>query len=344
MNSNQIIELKINSKDIYKISADLILNITLKNGYILILDDSIPSQDLNSLFKNYKGNNFQCKNRNNNKSLNLNTINNSYSKDDINGNTLEINDNYLYNQNRYNRETINKSNNYTNNYFYPSYQNNPINNNQNEKENKENNIFNNDIKNNTNFKSQTQSISDLVTEKIKKKFHSNSKFNNNTKIITTINSEININIKGDETKKKNVNNLLKDFDELLLNFNDKKRGLINLNTCNNSKKKYKFYKKLNTKKHDKLLLDDISGISTNTKAIKYIRRNEQKNSITISENRNNLALIDNNISRISYLKEKSLKRNKSNNYYLIKNNKIINNIISPPNHLPYTKLLFIQNN
>ena len=326
MNSSQKIELKINSKDIYKISADLILNITLKNGYILILDDSIPSQDLNSLFKNYKGNNFQFKNRNNNKSLNLNTINNSYSKDDINGNTLEINDNYLYNQNRYNRETINQSNNYTNNYFYPSYQNNLINNNQNEKENKESNIFNNDIKNNTNFKSQTQSISDLVTEKIKKKFHSNSKFNNNTKIITTINSEININIKGDETKKKNVNNLLKDFDELLLNFNDKKRGLINLNTCNNSKKKYKFYKKLNTKKHDKLLLDDISGISTNTKAIKYIRRNEQKNSITISENRNNLALIDNNISRISYLKEKSLKRNKSNNYYLIKNNKIINNI------------------
>ena len=344
MNSSQKIELKINSKDIYKISADLILNITLKNGYILIIDDSIPSQDLNSLIKNCKGNNFQCKNRNNNKSLNLNTINNSYSKDDINGNTLEINDNYLYNKNRYNRETINKSNNYTNNYFYPSYQNNPINNNQNEKENKESNIFNNDIKNNTNFKSQTQSISDLVTEKIKKKFHSNSKFNNNTKIITTINSEININIKGDETKKKNVNNLLKDFDELLLNFNDKKRGLINLNTCNNSKKKYKFYKKLNTKKHDKLLLDDISGISTNTKAIKYIRRNEQKNSITISENRNNLALIDNNISRISYLKEKSLKRNKSNNYYLIKNNKIINNIISPPNHLPYNKLLFIQNN
>ena len=92
-------------------------------------------------------------------------------------------------------------------------------------------------------------------------------------------------------------------------------------------------------------MDDISGISTNTKAIKYIRRNDQKNSIIITENRNNLALIDNNNnSRISYLKEKSLKRTKSNNYYLIKTNKIINNIISPPNHLPYTKLLFIQNN
>ena len=342
MNSNQKIELKINSKDIYKISPDLILNITLKNGYILILDDSIPSQDVNNLIKNNKGNNFQHKNRNNNRTLNLN-IKNSYSKDNINGNTFEINDSYLFNQNRYKREEISKSNNYTNNYFYPSYQNNLINN-QNEKENKESNIFNNDIKNNTNFKSQTQSISDIVTEKFHKKFHSNSKYNNNAKLITTINSEININIKGDETKKKNVNNLLKDFDELLLNFNDKKRGLINLNTCNNSKKKYKFYKKINTKKHDKLLLDDISGISTNTKAIKYIRRNEQKNSTIITENKNNFGLIDNNNSRISYLKEKSLKRNKSNNYYLIKNNKIINNIISPPNHLPYSKLLFIQNN
>ena len=343
MNSNQKIELKINSKDIYKISPDLILNITLKNGYILIIDDSIPSQDVNNLIKNNKGNNIQHKNRNNNRTLNLN-IKNSYSKDNINGNTFEINDSYLFNQNRYKREEISKSNNYTNNYFYPSYQNNPINNNQNEKENKESNIFNNDIKNNTNFKSQTQSISDIVTEKFHKKFHSNSKYNNNAKLITTINSEININIKGDETKKKNVNNLLKDFDELLLNFNDKKRGLINFNTCNNSKKKYKFYKKINTKKHDKLLLDDISGISTNTKAIKYIRRNEQKNSTIITENKNNFGLIDNNNSRISYLKEKSLKRNKSNNYYLIKNNKIINNIISPPNHLPYSKLLFIQNN
>ena len=343
MNSNPKMEFKINSKDIYKIIPDLILKITLKNGCILILDDSVPSQDLNNIFKNYKGNNFQYKNRNNNKSLNLN-INNSYSKDNINGNTLELNDSYLYNQNTYNREITNNSNNYTNYYFYPSYSNNPINKNRNEIENKESNTFNNDIKNNTNFKSQTQSISDLVTEKFHKKFHSNSKYNNNTKIITTINSEININIKGDESKKKNINNLLKDFDELLLNFNDKKRGLINLNTGNNSKKKYKFYKKLNTKKHDKLLLDDISCISSNTKAIKYIRRNDQKNSTIITENRNNLGLIDNNNSRITYLKEKSLKRNKSNNYYLIKNNKLINNIISPPNNLPYTKLLFKQNN
>ena len=340
MNSNQNLEIKINSKDIYKISPDLILKIILKNGYILILDDSTSSQDLDNLMKNSKGNNFQHKFRNNNKSLNLN-INNSYSKDNINGNSLEIVDTYLFNQNRYNnREVINKSNNY-----YLSYQNNPINNNENEIENKESNTFINNIKNNTNFKSQTQSISDLVTEKFQKKFHSSSKYNNNAKLITTINSEININIKGDETKNNNVNSILKDFDELLLNYNDKKRGLINLNTNNNSKKKYKFYKKLNTKKHDKLLLDDISGISSNTKAIKYIRRNEQKNTTIITENRNNLGLIDNNnISRISYLKEKSLKRNKSNNYYLIKYNKIINNIISPPNHLPYSKLLFLQNN
>ena len=130
---------------------------------------------------------------------------------------------------------------------------------------------------------------------------------------------------------------------MLLNFNDKKRRLINLITCINSKKKYKFNKKLNAKKHEKLLLDDKSGISSNTKAIKYIRRNEQNNSIIFTQKRNNLGLIDNN-NRISFLKENSLKRNKSNNYYLIKNNKLINNIISPPNHLPYSKLLFTRNN
>ena len=120
--------------------------------------------------------------------------------------------------------------------------------------------------------------------------------------------------------------------------------MIILNISNNSKKKYKFYKKFNTKKKEKLLLDDLSGISSVTKAIKYIRRNEQNNTIINTEfNRNNLGINMNNNNKLSYLKEKTLKRNKSNNFYLVKNNKIINDIISPPNNLPYSKVLFMQN-
>lgn len=331
MNSSNNKQIKINPKDLYNIPLELIINITLKDGSIIILDESVPTQEINKLFNNYinaKENNQQNINRINNKSINLN-INNSYIKDNINGKTLEMNDSYAFNQNIINKEILSKSNNNnnnnynTNNYFYSSNQNNSINN-----ENK--NRINN-------FRSHNQSISDLVTEKFQKKFHSSLKNSNRNKNInTTINSEIKINIQGNNAKKKFTNNLLKDFDELLLNFNDKKKGLNNLNK-NNSKKKYKFYKKLICKKNDKLFLDDISGISPNTKAIKYIGRNDQKNITTTTDfiNNNNITNIN---DRLSLLKDKSLKRNKSNNFYLLKNNKIISEIISPPNHLQYNKI------
>lgn len=326
MNSNQI---KLNSKDINKIPPELIYNITLKNGYILIIDDSISSKNIYDIFNyNYnKINNSQYKSKLTNKSININT-NNSFKKD-INGKTLDMNDSYLFNQNIY------KSSNYSNNFFYTSNPNNSINNNDMVKT--ENKAKTKDVK------YHNQSISDLVTEKLQKRFHSNSKIDN-SRFKTTINSEINLNIKGNETKKKYENNLLKDFDELLLNFNDKKKGLNILNISNNSKKKYKFYKKFNTKKNEKLLLDDLSGISSVTKAIKYIRRNEQNNTIINTEfNRNNLGINRNNSNKLSYLKAKTLKRNKSNNFYLVKNNKIINDIVSPPNNLLYSKVLFMQN-
>lgn len=327
MNSNQI---KINSIDINKVPPELIYNITLKNGYILIIDDSIPSKNIYDIFNyNYnKENNSQYKSKLTNKSININ-INNSL-KNNINGKTLDMNDSYLFNQNIY------KSSNYSNNFFYTSNPNDSMNNKDTVKA--ESKAIT------KNVKYQNQSISDLVTEKLQKRFHSNSKYDNSRVSKTTINSEIKLNIKGDETKKKYENSLLKDFDELLLNFNDKKKGLNILNISNNSKKKYKFYKKFNTKKKEKLLLDDLSGISSVTKAIKYIRRNEQNNTIINTEfNRNNLGINMNNNNKLSYLKEKTLKRNKSNNFYLVKNNKIINDIISPPNNLPYSKVLFMQN-
>ena len=72
------------------------------------------------------------------------------------------------------------------------------------------------------------------------------------KVKTSVNSEININIKGNETKKKYSNSLIRDFDELLLNYNDKKKGLNNESINDISKKRYKYYKKLNSRKNDRL--------------------------------------------------------------------------------------------
>lgn len=328
MSSNQI---KINPKDIYKIPPELIYNITLKDGNIIIIDDSVPSKNIYEIFNYNKENNSQNKPKNTNKSININ-IYKSYTKDNINGKTLDMNDSYLFNQRIY------KSKNNTGNYFYPSNSSNSINNN-NEIDKKESKIIS------KNFKSENQSISDIVNEKLQKRFYSSSKYNNSRTIKTTINSEIKLNIKGGETKKKCENSLLRDFDDLLTSFNDKKKGLNILNLSNNSKKKYRFYKKLNTKKNDKLLLDDLSGISSITKAIKYIRRNEQKNTTSINTEltKNNLGTNINNNNKLSYLKEKTLKRNKSNNFYLLKNNKILNDIISPPNNLHYNKMIFMNN-
>ena len=91
-------------------------------------------------------------------------------------------------------------------------------------------------------------------------------------------------------------------------------------------------------------MDELSGISSATKAIKYFRRKEQNNTIINTEfNRNNLEINRNNNNKLSYLKEKTLKRNKSNNFYLVKNKKIITDIISPPNNLSNSKVFFIRN-
>ena len=332
MDSSNSRQIKINPKDLYKISPELILNIILKDGSIIILDESVPSKDINQLLINSKKENnneknamntiYNYKSLNKNNSINLN-ITNSYTNN--NGKTIEMNDSFFFNQNNYNKETLNKSKNNNTNLSYSTF----INNN---KENIDNNRMNN-------IRTQNQSISDFVTEKFQKKFNNNIKNCNRPNNTTTINSEININIKGNNSKNKYENTLLKDFDELLLNFNDRKKGLNNQNK-DGSKKKYKFYKRLNCRNKDRLLLDDLSGISPSTKAIKYIGRNEQKNNTTTTTcelitNNNNF----NNVKRLSFLKEKTIKRNKSINFCLIKNhNKIIKEIISPPNHLHYTKL------
>ena len=325
MNSSNNAQIKINPKDLQKISPELILNITLKDGSIIILDESIPSQDINKLLINNKNENNNEKNNNinNNKSININ-IYKSYTHNHINGKRLEMNDSGLINQNNYNKELLDKSNNNNANLY-----------------NSENIYGNNDHQNIrlNNFRSQNQTISDFVTEKFQRKFRNSLKKGNRpNNTTTTINSEININIQGNNSKQNYSNNLLKDFDELLLNFNDKKKGLNNQN-ISGSKKKYKYYKRLNRRNNDRLLLSDLSGISPNTKAIKYIGRNEHKNSITTTHeiiSNNNI----NNAKRLSFLKEKAIKRTKSNNYYLIKNdnNKNINDIISPPNYLHYNKL------
>ena len=307
MNCNENLkkEIKINPKDLYKISTELILHITLKDGSIIILDESIPSQEINSLFNN---------NNHRNKAYSIN-LNNSDTN--FNGEAFEINENKL------NSNTINN--------FYSQKINKKISSN-------EKIIFNS--KN-----PQNKSISELVTEKFQKKFQ-NSVDNSNMprKVKTSVNSEINLNIKGNEDKKKYSNNILKDFDELLLNFNDKKKGLNNECINDISKKKYKYYKKLNSRKNDRLFLDDLTGLTPSTKAIKYIGKNESKINSTINTDFNRNSLIGNmnltNKSRLSFIKERNIKKNKSNNFYLLKNERIITDIISPPNHLCYNKISF----
>ena len=298
-------EIKINPKDLYKISTELILKIILKDGSIIILDESIPSQEINLLFNTNE-------HRNNKISINLNN-----SDTNFNCETLEINENKL------NNNTVNN--------FYSQKLNKKISSN-------EKIIFNSQ-------NPQNKSISELVTEKFQKKFQNSEKNSNMPrKVKTSVNSEININIKGNEAKKKYPNSLLRDFDELLLNFNDKKKGLNNECINDISKKKYKYYKKLNSRKNDRLFLDELTGVSPNTKAIKYIGKNESKINSTVNTEFNRNSLIGNmnltNKSRLSFLKERNLKKNKINNFYLLKNERIITDIISPPNHLCYNKISF----
>ena len=306
MNCNENLkkEIKINPKDLYKISPELILNIILKDGSIIILDESVPSQEINLLFNNNN-------HRNKNISINLNS-----SETNFNGETLEINENKL------NSNTMNN--------FYSQKINKKISSN-------EKIIFNSE-------NPQNKSISELVTEKFQKKFQNSVDNSIPRKVKTSVNSEINLNIKGNEAKKKFSNNLIRDFDELLLNFNDKKKGLNNECINDISKKKSKYYKKLNSRKNDRLFLDDLTGVSPNTKAIKYIGKNESKINSTINTEFNRNSLIGNmnltNKSRLSFLKERKLKKNKSNNFYLLKNDRIITDIISPPNHLCYNKISF----
>ena len=132
------------------------------------------------------------------------------------------------------------------------------------------------------------------------------------KVKTSVNSEININIKGNETKKKYSNSLIRDFDELLPNYNDKKKGLNNESINDISKKRYKYYKKLNSRKNDRLFLDDLTGLSTNTKIIKYIGKNESKINSTINTDFYRNSLLGNmnltNKNRVSFIKERNLKK------------------------------------
>ena len=60
-----------------------------------------------------------------------------------------------------------------------------------------------------------------------------------------------------------------------------------------SKKKYQYYKKLNSRKNDWLFLVDLTSISPNTKAIKYIGKIESKINSTINIDFNRKSIIVN---------------------------------------------------
>ena len=332
---NTIKKIRINPKDINQISPKLILKIILKDETVIILDESIPCQSISRFLKtNY---NKPINYRNNNLSINLNINNSSTKEDYINGKEFETNDSYLFNRKIYHRDsTTNKTIN-TNNYFYSPNIKYTINN---QIENTKNNEKIDSI-----HKSQNQDISEIVTAKLQRKYNTqNSSANKSKQLKTSINSEIKLNIKGDDSKKKFQNNLLKDFNELLINFNNKKNGLANNFNRDNSQKKYKYYKQMNDKRIDKLFLSKIACISPNTKSIKYIQDNEPTTNATIITELNGNKL-EANWSRgrlTTFLKDKSLKRNKSNNFYIFKNQKNKSDIVSPPNYLLYKKIFTIQ--
>ena len=319
---NSIKTININPNDIPKISKDLILYITLKDGTVLISDVNMPSQDINLLINNKTENIMQINKKNSANIFNYNNKTNHNNSIKNNEKVLSINPHITKDFNNFNKSSYN-NNFYTLNPNKPTYKN--------IEENKNDIIYRNNDK--MNYKSQNQSISDLVNEKFQKKFKKN--INENKKPMkATINSEININIKGKETKN-GFDNLLNDFNELLTNFNYKKKGIQN-NTID--KNKYKYYKKANMTRKDKLFLENLSSITPSSKMIKYIGRND--NNIT-ELNDKNLLGINNTKNKMSYLKDKqTLKRNRSNHIYYMKVNKI-SNIISPPNYLHCKKMKFL---
>ena len=325
---NSIKRININPNDISKISKELILYITLKDGTLLISDINTPSQDINQLINNKQENIMQINNIKNSANYNYNYTNNENNNHNNNSfikneKVLSLNHQITNDLNKFNKSACN-NNFHTLNPNKSSYKN--------IEENK-NDIYYRNNDRIIDYKSQNQSISDIVNEKFQKKFKNNTK-ENKIPIKATINSEININIKGKENKH-GLDNLLNDFNELLTNFNYKKKGMQNNSI---DKKKYKYYKMSNMKKKDKLFLENLSSITPNSRMIKYIGRNE--NNIT-ELNDKNILEINNTKNKVSYLKDKKvLKRNRSNHVYFLKLNKI-SNIISPPNYLHYKKIQFL---
>ena len=306
MNANKYIN--INPIDLPKLLPELILKIILKDGTNIISDETMPLLDINNLINNKKENKEKKIYQNSTTSLFNYNINNFYEKKNK---TIEIGNSFLYN--RYNKNEKHK------NIFYD--------------ESKYITKKIEENKNNTNYnKSQNQTISDIVNEKFQKKFKNNIK-EDKLPIKATIKSEIKINIKGKEAKK-GIDNLLKDFNELLSNFNYKKKGMQN---DLNDKNKYKYYKRANLTKKDKLILESLTG--PNSRSIRYIERND--NNITELNERNLLRITYTKNRISSCIKDKKiLKRNRSNHMHFLNDNKF-SNIISPPNYLHCNKKEFI---
>lgn len=327
---SSIKRININPNDIQKISKELILYITLKDGTILVSDNNIPSQDINQLINNKEENILHSHKQNSAifNYKNKTNINNSYNKINEKEKVLSTNE-----SNNFNPHIIKDLNNFNKSSYKNFY---TLNVNKSSSKNIEENK--NDIyqrNDRMDFKSQNQSISDIVNEKFQKKFKNNNTKENKMPIKPTINSEIKINIKGKESEHHRLDNLINDFNELLTNFNYKKKGIQN-NTIDRNK--YKYYKKTSMNRKDKLFLENLSSITPNSRTIKYIGRNE--NNITELYDKN---LFGNNFTnnKVSYLKDKQpLKRNKSNQIYFLKMNKF-SNLISPPNYLHCKKMKFL---
>ena len=271
-------EIKLNPEDLYKISLNLISKLILKDGTIIILDDSVPKSMSSNLFISSKKD----------KNILLNSI------------------------------------------FEPDLK-------ENNSDNKKYFLNDSNLRKFNTLKIEDNKTMDIIDKKIKAKL--GEKKGTRNKQISIINTEININIKP-ENEKNGSSHLIRDFDELLLNFNDKKKVLSNQISFGKERNKYKYYKKSNLKKD--ILFNEMSYFQNNTKAIKYITSNISKNNFNhiIEMHKCNKFKNANQSQKLKLIKGQKMKKNKSNSIFRNERKKNFNDIISPPNNLKYNFISF----
>ena len=372
---NKLNPIKLNPKDIYKIPNNQILTITLKNGTVFQIDETAPTQDISKIISQNPNNSFiphfiesiynyddktfpynnQCDISNSIYTKINDNFNNTVTKkliENINiQNEMKIEDERRINK-RIDQKLKQRRNNSKNVDNIPSL-----------KDINDTPLFiNTDLSynnpNTVSIKTEYNNISEYVNEKLSKKNQSMYTYAPK-KIDCSKTTEISLKIDG-KKKFHPKTNYLKDFDELLLNFNGKLKEKSKENIrC------YKYYKNKNAnnnqKNLNKLLFDEWKNDSSD-EPIKYFCRNKSSNGLMSSyKTDNKVGTIGNinlgtfgNITTSTVLKNRNYKLNDLMNKKNEINNRIIamkskaqttqntqrNNIekdiiVSPPNNLVF---------